>query len=131
MALEAKPSGLHYALAQFSGSEHYYQHLHPLLLTDGSKFLADEAGCYWLMDIVALRMCPALAGKDSFFVVDVERRGRGVTLTAHDGGLGEAEPRVYYREDITLSDFPLEHYAFYVAFEPSVSRWVAMLTSEY
>jgi hypothetical protein len=33
-------------LRQFSGSMHYYRYHPGLLLTDGTRFLADEAGCY-------------------------------------------------------------------------------------
>lgn len=127
----AASGGLYQTLAQFTGTERYYQHLHPLVLTDGAKCLAEEAGCYWLMDTVALKMCPAVAGKDTFFVVDILRQGEGVQLLAHDGGLGEASPQVHYAEHVPCSDFPLEFYRFYVAFEPSGGQWVAMLTGEY
>lgn len=61
------PTELTAVLRQFSGSIHYY-HCHPgLLLTDGAKFLAEEAGCYWLYDVVwsVLRQLP----EDWFAVV--------------------------------------------------------------
>jgi hypothetical protein len=46
------PEELHRHLAQFSGTERYYR-IHPgLLATDGAKYLADEAGAYWLLDII-------------------------------------------------------------------------------
>jgi hypothetical protein len=40
-------------LAQFIGTENYYRYL-GINLTDGVKFLADEAGAYWLVDIVSI-----------------------------------------------------------------------------
>jgi len=49
------PEELKDELRYFSGSEtwHKWSSLYPkFLLTDGAKFLADEAECYWLMDII-------------------------------------------------------------------------------
>lgn len=40
-------------LAGFTGTESYYRHFSGLLYTEGVKFLADKAGCHWLIDIVA------------------------------------------------------------------------------
>jgi hypothetical protein len=44
-------------LAQFSGTTQYYRfspQLFPyFLLTDGTQYLAEEAGGYWLLDLIA------------------------------------------------------------------------------
>ncbi len=40
-------------LAQFTGTEQYYKHLGGLVYTDGVKYLAEKAGSYWLLDIIA------------------------------------------------------------------------------
>lgn len=40
-------------LSQFSGTEHYYRLNRRCLITDGAKYLADEAGAYWLLDAAA------------------------------------------------------------------------------
>lgn len=42
-------------LTQFTGSENWYRHgLNPkVLFTDGAKYVADEGGAYWLLDIIA------------------------------------------------------------------------------
>ncbi len=40
-------------LNQFTGTECYYAYLVGLKLTDGVKFMADKAGAYWLLDIIA------------------------------------------------------------------------------
>ncbi len=39
-------------LAQFTGSENWYRHAinHAVLFTDGAKYVADQAGAYWLLD---------------------------------------------------------------------------------
>jgi hypothetical protein len=43
-------------LAQFTGSEHWYQHAvnRKVRFTDGAKYVADQAGAYWLLDEIAL-----------------------------------------------------------------------------
>ena len=40
-------------LDQFTGTEHYYPLWPKVLLTDGTKYLAETVGCYWLMDAIA------------------------------------------------------------------------------
>ncbi len=43
-------------LDQFTGSENWYRHgiNRTILFTDGAKYLADQAGSYWLLDEIAL-----------------------------------------------------------------------------
>lgn len=42
------------SLAQFTGTERYYEYgnMTNIKLTDGVKWLCDNAGCYWLIDII-------------------------------------------------------------------------------
>jgi hypothetical protein len=41
-------------LAQFTGTTQWYKHplYRGLLYTDGIQYLAENAGCYWLIDYV-------------------------------------------------------------------------------
>jgi hypothetical protein len=39
------------SLSQFTGTEKYYRLYSTVVLTDGTKYLSDTAGCYWLMDV--------------------------------------------------------------------------------
>jgi len=39
-------------LAQFTGTEYYYKHFTSGKYTDGVKFLAEKANCYWLLDAI-------------------------------------------------------------------------------
>lgn len=39
-------------LNQFTGSDQYHDHFLKFKYTDGIKFLADQAECHWLLDIV-------------------------------------------------------------------------------
>lgn len=40
-------------LSQFIGTEKFYRITQRHLLTDGTKYLAEHAKCFWLMDAVA------------------------------------------------------------------------------
>lgn len=43
------------ALAQFTGTEQYHKfsYCSKLVITDGVKYLATKANCFWLLDIIA------------------------------------------------------------------------------
>ena len=43
-------------LAQFTGSESWYRHgiNRAVRFTDGAKYVADQAGAYWLLDEIAI-----------------------------------------------------------------------------
>lgn len=55
METETKPKLTQADLDQFIGTSCYYRYLFGLKLTDGVKYLADNAGggAYWLLDIIA------------------------------------------------------------------------------
>jgi hypothetical protein len=44
-------------LNQFIGTEKYYRISRKHLLTDGTKYLAEEAECFWMMDAIASHLC--------------------------------------------------------------------------
>lgn len=126
------PTELKNALAQFTGTEGYLRY-NPLLfpkvmLTDGAQYLADNAGAYWLMDVIASHL-PSVPRDESFAVVAFSKHGsRGHFVMAHDFDEGEAI-MVFASQDIEYTDFPLDEIKLYVA-RDGVS-WVVMLTSEY
>ena len=49
----SRSSALLAELAQFTGTQTYTRITRRHLLTDGARYLADQAECYWLMDAVA------------------------------------------------------------------------------
>jgi len=63
------PEELHRHLTQFSGTERYHRTHLGLLATDGAKYLADEAGAYWLLDII-WSVLPKIA--DEFAVLELQ-----------------------------------------------------------
>ena len=51
-ALENKSDDILSQLQNFSGTEHYYKNFTGLIYTDGVKFLSDNLGAYWLIDLI-------------------------------------------------------------------------------
>ena len=93
-------------LQQFTGTEHYYEHRTigslKLFLTDGCKYLAEKAGCYWLYDVLASyqhKLC-----NETFQTWTLKKFiSLGWTITATDGN-----GKVLVTQDIPYSDFPIE-----------------------
>lgn len=111
------------ALTQFTGTEHYYR-IHPqIVLTDGAKFLADEAGAYWLMDAIAsyLRF---FQPKECFACCALKVNSIGAELLIDDGN-----GNILAKQEIEYTDFPLPEIKLYGIW--SDGFWVIMLTSEY
>lgn len=120
-------------LGMFTGTEAYHVcgfHRPRLLLTDGAKFLADSAQCYWLMDLIGTHGPLIMA--EGFALVKLERdvppsldAWSPATFIVEDGNENEL-----YRERIPFTDFPLERYELFVTPADATSL-VAMLKSEY
>ena len=113
-------------LSQFYGTEHYYRYspLFPkLLLTDGAKYLAEEAGAYWLMDMVGSYLSKVT---DEFAIVSLVKGESGAKFSITD----DVPPDVTYAsQEIEYTDFPLPEIKMYLCKQDAY--WVLMLTSEY
>ena len=111
------------ALRQFTGTEEWY--FHPLFrkyrYTEGVKFLAGEAGAYWLLEkILSNQILPEIKGEGfQLWKLAVDDNKKAV-LTCDDGNYN-----IVYTETIDYTDFPLESITFY--FTDSV----LLLPSEY
>jgi hypothetical protein len=99
-------------LAQFTGSENWYRHAinRAVLFTDGAKFMADQAGAYWLLDEIAIiQPHNARVAAEGFQVwklaVNADQTG---ILTCDDGN-----DHVLYTKQIEYTDFPQEGIALY------------------
>ena len=77
-AKQALATELEQQLHQFTGTGTYYRLSRKHLMTDGAKYLADTAQCYWMMDAIVSHLC----------VVDVNYPDRSAT-TILAGGSGE------------------------------------------
>jgi hypothetical protein len=93
------------ALQQFHGSENLYRHFSKnLIYTDGIKFLAEQAGCYWLIDEIAFSL-PKLLKKNKswFYAIDFKvSKRKSARIIFTDGNDVQI-----LRKHILWTDFPL------------------------
>ena len=112
-------------LAQFTGTEHYYKwspFFRNFVLTDGAKFLAEKAGAFWLMDMIASHF--AKYRNEDFVVAKLRKRKNNWRLNIEDGN-----DNILAGQTIQFSDFPLDSLDLYVL--PQDELRVILLTSEY
>ena len=112
------------ALSQFTGTEKYYRLYPKVVLTDGTKYLADEAGCYWLMDLYASHLALIDANVESFTCLKLIKSDNGADIVIEDGNT-----HALAQQHIEYTDFPLDTFVFYAVWAGEF--WVLMLRSEY
>lgn len=109
-------------LSQFIGTEKYYRITRIHLLTDGTKYLAEKAQSFWLMDAIASHLPKYF--HDTFCVANLTVDNSSAVLKIDDGN-----GNVYASQQIEYTDFPLKEIKLYCCFDGEY--WVIMLTSEY
>lgn len=110
------------ALQQFCGSETLYRLYPQVNITEGVKFLCEEAQCYWIIDIIwSCKMLQAVR-REPFQVyrltVDVAKQTGEIVCT--DGNESEL-----FRQVLPFTDFPLAYLTLYYTDD------VVLLPSEY
>ena len=110
-------------LAQFTGTTCYYRMGTQHLLTDGTQYLAEQAGCYWIMDAVSSHLVE-IGTADWFVVVGIEVEECRAVMRFLDGN-----GRELVRQAIPYTDFPLRNLTLYAVWD--TEHWVIMLPSEY
>jgi len=120
-------------LRQFTGTERYYR-WSPLfrlcVLTDGSKYLAENAGAYWLMDAIASHQPEALKNEklQYFQLWTLKVTNKSAILTCReDSGHGNSAK---ITQKIKYTDFPLDEINLYCNPLDEKNR-VILLQSEY
>lgn len=108
-------------LPNFYGTEQYYVIHNKFVITDGAKFIADECGAYWLMDMIWSWMANH---KDNFSVATLLKRESDWHFKLDDGN-----GNIWAEQVIPYSDFPLDGIKLYVV--ESEMGWCVMLTGEY
>ena len=111
----------------FTGTENWYRHwlVKDVLYTDGVKYVADQAGAYWLIDEIAFAQKITKVAKEEFqnWTLKVDKSS-GV-LTCTDGGKDAKKARIVFTKRISFTDFP----------DPEITLWytdnVILLPSEY
>ncbi len=110
-------------LAHFTGTARYYRIGRRHLLTDGTKYLAEEAECFWMMDAIASHVSE-IGTQDWFVQVKVQVHDSQATMIYDDGNGNELA-----RQEIPYTDFPMEAVSLYACWDGEY--WVIMLPSEY
>jgi hypothetical protein len=95
-------------LRQFAGgTEHYYRHPlnRKIMFTDGVKYIPDEAGAYWFVDLIALAQHHRQDLKNQPFQVWVLAvlPDHSATITVEDGNYN-----LVFKQQIPWTDFPAE-----------------------
>ncbi len=110
-------------LAQFTGTAQYWRVARQFAITDGVKYLAETAACFWLID-AAISHLLEIGTADWFVLVRTEVSGSQATMIYEDGnGLERA------RQAIPYTDLQLRSVNLYAVWDSE--RWVIMLPSEY
>ena len=110
-------------LAQFTGTIAYYRISRKHLLTDGTKDLAEQGECFWMMDAVASHLCEI--GTEDWFVLIRVQVSEGRAVMIYEDGNGHE----HARQAIPYTDFALSEITLYACWDEE--HWVIMLPSEY
>ena len=107
-------------LPQFTGTEGYTKYLGGLLLTDGVAYLAQNAGCFWLLDIIWSVQHKANIRNEEFQSWKCTAKDGKAVVECTDGN-----KKVLYTQKVDFTDIPLDEVKMFV------QNKVIMLTSEY
>ena len=110
-------------LNQFTGTAKYYRISRRHLLTEGTKYLAEEAECFWMMDAIASHLVE-IGTADWFVVVKTSIKLTKAVMVYEDGTGNELA-----RQEIPYTDLPLAQISLYACWDGE--HWVIMLPSEY
>ena len=110
-------------LTHFIGTGKYYRISRRHLLTDGTKYLAEQAACFWLMDAIASHLLEI--GTAEWFVVVKTSVKRTKAVMVYENGNGYE----LARQEIPYTDLPLDRISLYAVWD--TEHWVIMLPSEY
>ena len=110
-------------LSYFTGTQKYYRISRRHLLTEGRKYLAEQAACFWLMDAIASHLTE-IGTAEWFVVVKTSVKRTKAVMVYEDGNGNELA-----RQEISYTDLPLDHIPIYACWDGE--HWVIMLPSEY
>jgi hypothetical protein len=133
---EERAAQLEAALPHFTGSEEYHSVVYPwlrdcpLLLTDGAKYMADNAGvigntAYWLIDTIASYQREKKIATQEFQVWKLVVTGTQGKVTCDDG-----DNHILITQEIPFVDFALDEISLYAIREQGAGI-VILLPSEY
>ncbi len=92
-------------LAQFFGTDNWYKHplSKKITYTDGVKYVAENGGAYWLLDLIVLGQHVEEVAQEEFQLWVLKVSDNAAILTCDDG-----DGNIVYRKQIEHTDFPLD-----------------------
>lgn len=126
----------HADLRQFTGSLERFRH--PLnrrvIFTSGVHFLAEEAGAFWLLDVIASyigspEMAKATQADPRLAAMQFWRLEVHATGSAEVTCRADADALHAISQSIPFTDFPLDHVTIWTAFDGE--HWTLYLPSEH
>jgi len=111
-------------LAQFTGTDGYHLMYSNFYLTDGAKYLAEKAECYWLFDLYWSHIMSIIPSENDFTLLKLTVADSKASVLIEDGN-----DNAIAGQEIEYSDFPLPSITLYCSWFGD--GWVAMLPSEY
>jgi hypothetical protein len=110
-------------VAQFTSTAQYWRVARQFVITDGVKYLAESAACFWVID-AAISHLLEIGTCDWFVLVRTEVSGSSAVMIYEDGNGSE-----HARQEIAYTDLPLSSVRLFAVWDSE--RWVIMLPSEY
>lgn len=107
-----RPDELRSALAAFAGTDDYHRHdTANFSYSDGVKFLADNAGAYWLIDLIASwqKRCRKDRQLRELQIWQLKKTGNEADVICLRALDDEA-----FRLHLTFTDFPLDEVTLYL-----------------
>ena len=105
-------------LKNFCGTTTYYKYLCNTSLTDGTKYLAEACGAFWLMDIIASYQQKFSHCLFQIWELKITSRPKAVVTMKED-----TDSPILAKQEIEYTDFPLDEIKMYcenrVIFLPS------------
>lgn len=125
-------NNIHIDLSIFTGTEAYHKlTMHPrVLFTDGLAYLAKQAKCYWLMDVVMSHLAYSRKVNQEPFVsfsITVDENKRAVCQFT------DGNDKKLVKQIVESTDLPFDNLQFFCQKEEQANgtRWIVMLPSEY
>lgn len=114
------PEQLQAALCGFTGSEQFYRIYPNVLITEGLKYLCDQARAYWLIDCLFSYQTIRNVARERFQVFDL-----AVNLEQQTGliSLTDGNEQVLFRQKLEYTDFPLKGIKLYYTDQTAMLPW--------
>ena len=92
----------------FTGTETYFKHFSGMYFTDGISYLAESAGCHWLIDLVASYQPGLWDKRFQIWTIVVNEDKTAVVFCKED-----SNAPVLIKQELEYTDFPLEEFKCY------------------